>query len=386
MDSPSPNEEPKLPPQVSLKLEPFVHQVGGHSSMLCLDEATVGKPLLVREKAFYENLPEILVPFTAQYRGTIQVTCNEDAGGYLTLTTFPPAGYIAYEGTMPVKHRIKWHHGICIDIECVETSSDEDIFEDDTSMTPVSSSPCVEHSIERRPSHSHNPWILHCHRGHIAKMLGLDVDAIHSQQSHSPCHFENLPSFEFLLLENLTWRRKRPCVLDVKMGTRQYGDDAPESKRRSQSLKVENSTSGSLGIRLCGMQVFQVSTNKYLCRNKYYGRSLTDDGLRCSLAQFFHNGERLRTDIFLLLLDRLNRLLAVISQLDSYRLFTSSLLIIYDGLDGQPSEIDVRIIDFAHATQRDMTAESQTYTGPDDGFIFGLKSLIELIEELSKKE
>lgn len=130
----------------------------------------------------------------------------------------------------------------------------------------------------------------------------------------------------------------------------------------------------------------KVSTNKYLCRNKYYGRSLTDDGLRCSLAQFFHNGERLRTDIFLLLLDRLNRLLAVISQLDSYRLFTSSLLIIYDGLDGQPSEIDVRIIDFAHATQRDMTAESQTYTGPDDGFIFGLKSLIELIEELSKKE
>lgn len=113
--------------------------------------------------------------------------------------------------------RIKWHHGVCIDIECVESTSDEDIFEDDTSTTPVSSSPCVEHSIERRPSHSHNPWILHCHRGHIAKMLGLDVEAGSSQQSHSQCHFEKLPSFEFLLLENLTWRSVKSVRVHNRM-------------------------------------------------------------------------------------------------------------------------------------------------------------------------
>ena len=113
---------------------------------------------------------------------------------------------------------------------------------------------------------------------------------------------------------------------------------------------------------------------------------MTDDGLRRSLTQFFHNGERLRTDIFLPLLDRLSRLMAVINQLDSYRFFTSSLLVIYDGLDDQSTEIDVRVIDFAHATYRNMSGETTVYTGPDDGFVFGLKSLIELIEELSKEE
>lgn len=123
-----------------------------------------------------------------------------------------------------------------------------------------------------------------------------------------------------------------------------------------------------------------------MCRNKYYGRSLSDEGLRRSLVQFFHNGERLRTDIFLPLIDRLNRLLTVVSQLDSYRFFTSSLLVIYDGLDDRLSEVDVRVIDFAHAAHRDIDPEAPAYTGPDDGFIFGLKNLVEILEELAKEE
>ena len=127
----------------------------------------------------------------------------------------------------------------------------------------------------------------------------------------------------------------------------------------------------------------QISTNRYLCRNKYYGRSLNDDGLRQSLSQFFHNGISLRTEIFLPLLDQLNRLLEIINRLDSFRFFTSSLLIIYDGLE--PYDIDVRVIDFAHATHHDIMSDCP-HIGPDEGFIFGLKNLIEIIEELAKEE
>jgi len=73
--------------------------------MLTLDSSTVCKPLLPREKSFYENLPDELKAFTAQYRGSIQVTCTEDGAGYLTLTTLPPVGYVASEGSPPLKHR-----------------------------------------------------------------------------------------------------------------------------------------------------------------------------------------------------------------------------------------------------------------------------------------
>lgn len=50
-------------------LEPFVHQVGGHSTMMKFDEISVCKPFAVREQRFYEDLPSEMKAFTPEYRG-----------------------------------------------------------------------------------------------------------------------------------------------------------------------------------------------------------------------------------------------------------------------------------------------------------------------------
>ena len=45
-------------------------------------------------------------------------------------------------------------------------------------------------------------------------------------------------SEEYIVLENLTDGYKKPCVLDLKMGTRMWGDFATEAKIQSQRRKV----------------------------------------------------------------------------------------------------------------------------------------------------
>lgn len=190
------------------------------------------------------------------------------------------------------------------------------------------------------------------------------------------------------------------------------------------------------------LQVYNASEGVYIFKDKYYGRELSPDGFHRALRDFLWNGMQLRTDIIPTLVDMLTRLREVIRSQDSFRFFSSSLLIMYDG--GPPSHctggmlgrvsgggecmcdsgegvtngeegsgcnknpddsthhpcsytshlhtcsleearkvVDVRMIDFAHTTHGKCERDPIKYSGPDDGYILGLNTLISAFREIT---
>ncbi|KAK8806573.1 hypothetical protein WA588_003139 [Blastocystis sp. NMH] len=185
-----------------------------------------------------------------------------------------------------------------------------------------------------------------------------------------PLLHNDLPG-QYLVLEDLNASYRCPCILDMKLGTRTYWDGAPPEKVERHIRVCKATTSGSLGIRICGMRTYQPNSGRRVLKDKVYGKSLTNGTLQNALALFFFDGKDFRNDIIDIMLSKLRNLREVVKR-SHWRFWSSSILFTYEGCG--ETKADVHLIDFGNCNF------SGKYDTPDDGCILAISNLVAYLQ------
>ena len=212
-------------------------------------------------------------------------------------------------------------------------------------------------------------------------------------------------------MENTISQMKRPCVLDLKMGTRTWNEEYPEKKILHKKAIDEKSTTPMYGFRFCGMKV---SVDNHL-KNMQYTKACFDfentfDNVKLFINEFLNplivleengnegknivcsNAEKiigqmklnfenekkneLKNKMIEKLIQKLMKFKDVYDEC-GYQLISSSLFFFYDK-ENPLDTIDFKMIDFAHWKDKEHRSEIS------DGFSVGTQSIITLLSQLIK--
>jgi hypothetical protein len=168
-----------------------------------------------------------------------------------------------------------------------------------------------------------------------------------------------------ITLQDLTFHFRRACVLDLKIGRSSVAEDADDAKRADMHAKDITTTSHSLGLRICGMHVFDPRLGEHVARRKSWGKRLTDDTFRAGLHAYFNvaidDNVALQPNtricaVLRRFVARLDQIAALMRSQTQFRFYSSSLLFVYEGDNNKNNSTDetaddpvsLSMIDMAH--------------------------------------
>jgi hypothetical protein len=196
---------------------------------------------------------------------------------------------------------------------------------------------------------------------------------------------------KFIKIGNLEAEYRKPCVIDLKIGTQTYDEDASDEKKEKQIKKFKYQQ--LLGYRLTGMKVYDLQQQCYRKYDSDYGKHMTNLNAGQGLLNYFFNGRCIRLDAVRSIKSQLEYVLKWFEEQTDYRFYGHSLLFLYEGLDdtnsysssnkstntNPPILTSVKLIDFAH-WYKSKPGENRK----DCGSIKGIKHILKALTSIEK--
>ncbi|KAL0591869.1 hypothetical protein ABG067_001012 [Albugo candida] len=187
----------------------------------------------------------------------------------------------------------------------------------------------------------------------------------------------------FLVLEDLTWKFDKPCVMDVKLGTKSYEATACSEKVAYEKSKFP--LQEEMGFRIQGIKVYDPSACRYIEYDKYFGRLPTskEDVSRTFAHYFQFLSQTRRKQVIREFIVRLEQLKSWFETQHDFEFIASSLLFMHDQeTKALPkSHVDLRIIDFAH-----VQTLTTVYKKRDVGVLRGIVTIIDCLTNILESE
>lgn len=178
---------------------------------------------------------------------------------------------------------------------------------------------------------------------------------------------------DMIVLEDVCHGFLYPCVLDIKMGSRQYGVNAPEEKRLSKAAKAKRSASSSLGLRISGYKRWNPKSRVFEAKGKRECFSYGTNQIEATLLHFFDGDAQLIAKFHKIVQD----FEEAFHKQTAFRFFTSSVLLVFDG--ERPTETArLAMVDFAYTYRRSelvAAKDEDAHDTNDMGYLRGIESL-----------
>ncbi|OHT06352.1 hypothetical protein TRFO_05525 [Tritrichomonas foetus] len=180
----------------------------------------------------------------------------------------------------------------------------------------------------------------------------------------------------WLLLQDLTVGMTSPCIADLKIGTRTYEVGVPQWKKDRQNKLNEGTTTVSHAVRCIDICIRKegIIINQWDRRS---GRKMSWQDLEKTMHIFLKTDSRVNqfhTELTFLR----NNLVDTLKILPNLRLYSASVLVLYDG-DKEDSPLLLKLIDFGHG-YIDVETEGgdASDSSYDDNALLGIDSLLSI--------